>query len=224
LKTLDYNALLDRLQKLDCCAVSDALDALGQAGVVTGITRQATRQSIAGRVRTMKLAAGQPPQGSKLHLGVRSIDEATDIDVIVIEQRTGVEAAAWGGVLSEAAHHKHIRGVIIDGAVRDVDDINETGLPVFARTITPLSARGRIHEAAVNVPVQVGDVAVEPGDLVIADGTGVVFLKPEVAEEAIARAETIADLERRMVEAVHEHKPVTEIMGKDYETMLGTQE
>ena len=91
--------------------------------------------------------AGQPPDGSDFHLGVRSIDEATDMDVIVIEQRTGIDAAAWGGVLSEAAHHKHIRGVIVEGAARDIDEINETGLPVFSRTTTPVSARGRIHEA-----------------------------------------------------------------------------
>lgn len=221
---MDTIDLLDRLQKLDSCAVSDALDALGETGVVTGIRRLSTRQAIAGRVRTLKLAEGRRPGGSTMHLGVRSIDEADDTDVIVIEQRTGIDAAAWGGVLSEAAHHKHIRGVIIDGPARDVDDINETGLPVFARGATPYSARGRIHEAAVNVPVKVGDVVVEPGDLVIADGTGVVFLKAAMAGDVIEKAEAIAEAERRMVEAVHEHKRVTEIMGKDYETMLGTED
>jgi regulator of RNase E activity RraA len=221
---MDVIDLLPRLERLDSCALSDALDAIGHAGVVTGIVRQSTRQSVAGRVRTMRIAAGHPPGGSTVHLGVRSIDEAEDTDVIVIEQKSGIDAATWGGVLSEAAHHKHIRGVVIDGAVRDVDEINETGLPVFARSVTPISARGRIHEEAINVPVSIGDVTVNPGDLVFADGTGVVFLAQNLAEEIIAKAEAIADKERRMVEAVHEHKPVTEVMGKDYETMLGTQD
>ena len=148
----------------------------------------------------------------------------SDPDVIVVEQRTGSPAACWGGVLSEAAHHKHIRGVIVDGPVRDIDEINETGLPVFSRAVSALSARGRIHEAAVNVPVQVGDVAVEPGDLVIADGSGVAFIPAAIAPDVIAKAEEIAARERDMVAMVHENRPVSEIMDKKYETLLGTQE
>jgi regulator of RNase E activity RraA len=221
---MDYVELLSRLEKLDTCAVSDALDAMREGGVVTGIARRSTRHAIAGRVRTLKMAAGAPPAGSSSHLGTQSIEEATDTDVIVIEQSTGVDAAAWGGVLAEAAHHKHIRGVIVDGAIRDVDAINETGLPVFSRSLTPKSARGRIHEQAVNVEVTIGGVAVNPGDFVIADGTGVVFLPAAIAADAIAAAEKIAVRDRQMIESVHEHQPVTEIMGRDYETMLDTQE
>jgi len=221
---MDTNDLIERLQALDVCAVSDALDSLGAAGYAAGIERRSTRQRLTGRVRTMKLAEGGPPGGSRAHLGTRSIEEAGESDVIVVEQRTGSAAACWGGVLSEAAHHKHIRGVIVEGPARDIDEINETGLPVFSRSISPLSARGRIHEAAINVPVQVGDVTVEPGDLVIADGSGVVFISAGIADKAIAKAEQIADRERQMVAAIHENKSITEIMGKDYETMLGTQE
>jgi regulator of RNase E activity RraA len=72
--------------------------------------------------------------------------------------------------------------------------------------------------------VQVGDVTVEPGDLVIADGSGVVFIPESIAETAIAKAEEIADRERQMVAAIHENRPVREVMGRDYETMLGTQD
>jgi len=216
--------LIERLEFLDACAVSDALDSLGVAGFAAGIERRSTRQRLVGRVRTMKLAAGPPPAASTTHLGTRSIEEAGDRDVIVVEQRTGSHAACWGGVLSEAAHHKHIRGVVVEGPVRDVDEINETGLPVFSRSIAPLSARGRIHESAINVAVQVGEVTVEPGDLVIADGSGVVFIPAAIAEKAIAKAEQIADRERQMVAAIHENEPVTAVMGRDYETLLGTQD
>jgi regulator of RNase E activity RraA len=222
--SMDMNDLIDRLQALDVCAVSDALDSLGVSGHAAGIERRSTRQRLTGRVQTMKLAAGSPPGGSKTHLGTRSIEEAGDTDVIVVEQRTGSPAACWGGVLSEAAHHKHIRGVIVEGPARDIDEINETGLPVFSRSVSPLSARGRIHESAINVPIQVGDVTVEPGDLVIADGSGVVFIPEAIAEKAIDKAEAIAERERQMVAAIHENKPVREVMGRDYETMLATQD
>jgi 4-hydroxy-4-methyl-2-oxoglutarate aldolase len=217
---MDYVELISRLEKLDTCAVSDAMDSLDLAGVAEGIQRRSTRQKMAGRVRTMQLAAGKQADRAAPHLGTRSIEEADDTDVIVIEQLTGINAACWGGILSEAAHHKHIRGVVVEGPVRDVDEINETGIPVFSRSVTPTSARGRIHESAVNVPVSIGGIAVEPGDFVIADGSGVVFVPAVRAPDIIDRAETIATREQRMVELVHENKTASEIMDSKYETML----
>jgi 4-hydroxy-4-methyl-2-oxoglutarate aldolase len=221
---MDLVDLLNRLQRLDVCAVCDALDSVGVPGYADGLVRRSTVERLAGRVRTMKLAAGKPPGGSTTHLGTNSIEEAGDTDVIVVEQRTGSPAACWGGVLSEAAHHKHIRGVIVDGPVRDIDEINETGLPVFSRAVSALSARGRIHETAVNVPIQVGDLAVEPGDLVIGDGSGVAFIPAAIAADVIMKAEEIAARERDMVAKVHENRSISEIMDKKYETLLGTQE
>ena len=175
---------------------------------------------MAGRVRTLKLESGRNPDPDAPHLGTRSIEEADDTDVIVIEQLTGVTAAAWGGVLSESAHHKHLRGIVIEGPVRDVDEINETGIPVFSRSVTPLSARGRIHEAEVNVPVTIGGIDVQPGDLVIADGSGVVFVKADIAGQVVEKAEDIAAVEKRMVALVHENKTASEVMDSSYETML----
>lgn len=221
--TMDYLSLIDRMTVLDACAVSDALDSLGVNGVVDGLTRRSTRDKIVGRVQTMKLSAGAPPEDSKSHLGTRSVEQAAPTDVIVVEQRTGIVAAGWGGVLATAAKEMGIRGVIVDGPARDIDEFEEIGLPVFSRSITPRTARGRIHESGVNVGVNVGDVHVEPGDLVIADGTGVVFVPADMAEQVIAVAERIVAREKLMADAVKTGEPVTAVMGKDYETMLRTQ-
>ena len=220
---MNYEEILDRLARLDSCAVSDALDSMGLSGVVDGLVRRSTRETVVGRVRTMKLAAGMAPERSTTHLGTRSVEEAGNTDVIVVEQKTGVNAATWGGVLSHAAKLRGIRGIIVEGPVRDVDEFSEVGIPVFSRAVTPRTARGRIHEAAINVCVEIGDVTVRPGDLVIADGTGVVFVSAESAETVIAAAERIAARETNMVDALHEGEAVTEVMGKDYEDMLDTQ-
>jgi regulator of RNase E activity RraA len=220
---MDYLSLIDRLTALDSCAVSDALDSLGVEGVVDGLRRRSTRNKIVGRVQTMKLSAGVPPEGAKSHLGTRSVEQAAPTDVIVAEQRTGVVAACWGGVLATAAKEKGVRGVIVEGPARDIDEFEEIGLTVFSRSVTPKTARGRIHESGVNVGIDVGDVHVEPGDLVIADGTGVVFIPAAMAEKVIAVAERIAAREKLITNAVGAGEPVTVVMGKDYETMLGTQ-
>ena len=221
---MDYATLVARLSALDTCAVSDALDGLGVNGAASGLRRRSTTATIAGRVQTIKLAAGKPEGGSGSHLGTLTIETSTDIDVIVVEQRTGIEAAGWGGVLATAAHHKGIRGVIVEGPARDIDEYERIGLPVFSRSATPRTARGRIHQAATDVEVRIGDVAVAPGDLVIADGTGVVFVPADIAGKALTIAEMITERERFMSADVLSDHPVTEVMGKDYETMLGTQD
>jgi len=213
-------SLVERLGALDACAVSDALDLHGLGGAVSGIVRRTTREKVYGRVRTMKLAAGKPPRPATSHLGTAAIVAAGDTDVIVVEQRTGIEAAAWGGVLSHAARLSRIRGVIVDGPVRDVDEIAEVGLPVFSRSVTPRTARGRIHEAGVDVAVDIGDCRVRPGDLVIADGTGVVFIPASEAAAVIESAEAIVRRETRMSDAIHAGDSVIEVLGRDYETML----
>ncbi len=221
---MDYSSLVDRLSALDTCAVSDALDSIGAGGAVSGLSRRSTNATIAGRVRTIKLAAGKPAGGSGSHLGTQTIVESSAIDVIVVEQRTGIEAAGWGGVLATAAHHKGVRGVIVEGPARDIDEYERIGLPVFSRSATPRTARGRIHQAAINVEIRVGEVAVAPGDLVIADGTGVVFVPADMSEEVLEIAEKITAREQLMSAGVLAGQPVTEVMGKTYETMLGTQD
>lgn len=220
---MDYESIIDRMAALDACSVSDALDSLGINGVVNGLVRRSTSKRVVGRVQTMKLSAGAPPAGSKTHLGTRSITTAKTTDVIVVQQKTGVNAAGWGGVLATAAKQKGIRGVIVDGPARDIDDYEALGLPVFSRSVTPRTARGRIHESGVNVGVEIGEVSVNPGDFVIADGTGVVFVPAQIAQKVLAAAERIVAREKLMVAAVKAGEPVTEVMGKDYETMLGTQ-
>ena len=135
-------------------------------------------------------------------------------------QHGRTDAAGWGGILSAAAKTRGLAGVIVDGAARDIDESRELEFPIFARSATPMTARNRIVEESTNEPVIIGRIVVHPGDLVLADGSGVVFLAAAEAEEAIAGAEMIAGREALMKAAVLQGDPVTEVMGRDYEQML----
>lgn len=222
----DQESLVKRLEKLDACAVSDALDSLQLKGAHSGIPRRSTRQRIAGVVMTVKLTDQAPEGGSKRHLGTAAIEAADDHTVIVVEQRTGIDCAGWGGVLANAAKAKGVRGVIMEGPARDIDEYEEIGFPVFSRHTTPHTARGRVYEESFGEVLMVGIDraetvhAVHAGDLVIADGSGVVFLPSEKAEEIIGIAEKIAEKERLMTADVLNGKPVSEVMGTNYENML----
>ncbi|MBV9504540.1 MAG: RraA family protein, partial [Acidobacteriia bacterium] len=90
------DTLVSRLNRLDACAVSDALDKLGLQGVVTGLHRFTTDRRIAGRILTVKLGLAQGASTATRHLSTAAIEAANPGDVIVVEQRTGVDAAAWG--------------------------------------------------------------------------------------------------------------------------------
>jgi regulator of RNase E activity RraA len=210
---------IERLARLDTCALSDALDRLGLKGVVTGIGPLTGPRKIAGRVVTVKLV---PAEGrtSKQHLATTAIEASGAGDVLVVEHRSREDCAGWGGILSRAAKVRGIEGTLVDGAVRDVDESREIGYPVFARAAAPTTARGRIVEEGWNVPVDIGGFEVHPGDFVIADGSGVVFVTNSRIEEVLLAAEEIAARERAMAEAVESGKPVSRVMGGDYEAML----
>ncbi len=217
---IDHMNLVKRLTRLDTCAVSDALDKLGMTGAVCGLPPRAATHRIAGRVRTMKLGIGKPPSGTQSHLGVDIIEAADPNDVIVIEQRTGLDAACWGGTLSLAAKLKKLAGVIAEGPVRDIDQAEEYGFPIFARALTARTARGRIRQLATDCDILVGDVCVYAGDYAIADKSAVVFIPSRCIEEVLVTAETITQREAAMAKELLNGSPVSKVMGADYEQML----
>jgi regulator of RNase E activity RraA len=212
-----------RLQRLDVCAVSDAMDKLGLPPSVSGLTQQSTQKRIAGQVVTYKLvpAAQVPPhEGAPRHLGTTAIEAAQPGNVIVIEQRTGLDAGSWGGILSLAAQLRQVAGVVVDGPVRDIDEARAYDFPVYARGLTARTARSRVAEAFTNQPVRIGEVTVCPGDYVIADASGVVFIAAADIERVLKAAEMIVGREAAMAQALRAGQPVSQVMGADYEHML----
>ena len=212
--------ILARLAALDACAVSDALDKLGLSGAVTGLQRLTTTRRISGRVITVKMDRDDGRPAASRHLGTTAIEAADAGDVIVMEQRTGLDAACWGGNLSLGAKLREISGVIVDGPARDIDEARDYDFPVFARTATSRTARGRIVETGTNVPITVGDVTVTPGDYVVADASAVVFIAQRDIERVLDAADAIAERERAMVAALRDGTPISQVMGRTYETML----
>ena len=211
---------VQRLRRLDCCAVSDALDRLNLKGSVVGLVQRSGEGRIAGRAITMKIGPGEPPPGPSKHLGCTAIELGGPNDVIVVEQRSGVDAACWGGLLSLGAKVRGIAGVVAEGAVRDIDEAMAYGLPVFSRSLIAVTARGRLVEKGTNIRVTVGSIDVDPGDYVIADRSGVVFIPARHVEGVLDVAESIVAKEAAMAKAILAGKPIGQVMGGDYENML----
>jgi len=171
-------------------------------------------------VLTVKMGKDEGRAPAARHLGTTAIEAAQPGDVIVMEQRTGIDAACWGGNLSLGAKLRQIAGVIVDGPARDIDEAREYDFPVFARSTTTRTARGRIVEAATNVAITVGDVTVSPGDFVVADASGVVFVAQSDIARVLDAADAVVAREQAMVAALRAGTPISQVMGTSYETML----
>ena len=213
--------LTARLRALDSCVLSDALDALGIVGVAEGLHRLATGHKVAGRVMTVRLDEARGRVAER-HLCTGAVDAAAPGDVIVVEHRSRGDCAGWGGILSRAAALKGLSGTIIDGMARDIDEAEQFGYPVFARGAVPRTARNRIIETAFATPIRVDGITVSPGDFVLADGTGVVFVPADRADEVITRAEGFQARESAMIAALERGLRVSDVMGGAYERMLGS--
>lgn len=211
---------VQRLRRLDACAVSDALDKLGLPGAVTGIPQRSGDGRIAGRAVTMKVGPGEPPPGPPKHLGCAAIEASGPDDVIVVEQRSGIEAGCWGGLLTLGAKLRGVAGVVADGPLRDVDEAIAYAFPVFARSLTSRTARGRVVELGTQVPVQLGDVAVQPGDYVLADRSAVMVIAAADIDRVLDAAEQIVAKEAAMAKALLAGTPIGQVMGGAYEHML----
>ena len=212
--------IIERLLKLDSCAVSDALDSLNLKGATWGVRPQWQCPKIAGRAVTMKIKPAGLQQPAQ-HLGTAPIEAAQPGDVIVIDNGGKLEFSCWGGLLALSAKLKGVSGVVIDGASRDIDEARELEFPVFARGVVPMTARGRVVQESFNQEVQFAGVQCRPGDLVLADGSGIIIIPKEKADEVVTAAETVYAKEQEMAAGIRKGYSGLEMLEKlGYEQML----
>jgi regulator of RNase E activity RraA len=108
--------------------------------------------------------------------------------VVLVSTQQSKRNAPWGELLSTAAKARGAHGAVIDGLVRDVKKIEELGFPVLAAGIKPVDSMGRGIVTGYNVPVECGEVLVNPGDFVFADFDGVVVIPKLHVDEVLRLA------------------------------------
>ncbi len=141
---------------------------------------------------------------------VEAIDTAKEGDVIVIKC-SGDSSAVWGELATRSCMNKGIAGVIIDGAVRDVDDIEKLGFPVFAKKVVP-NAGDPKGFGEINVKIVCGGVEVRPGDWIVADDNGVMVIPKERAYEVAKRALEVKKHEDRIRAEIEGGKTLAEVV------------
>jgi regulator of RNase E activity RraA len=142
-------------------------------------------------------------------LATKAIHMANPGDVIVISGGFEMNLSVWGGVMSGMAKAKGIAGVLTDALVRDVAEIRDIGLVVYATGLTPV---GPTKEGVgqINTTIDCGGVIVNPGDIIVGDEDGAVVVRKEEAEAVLQRTHTRMELERQWFEAIARGESILE--------------
>jgi 4-hydroxy-4-methyl-2-oxoglutarate aldolase len=168
--------VVDEYRRLDAATVHEAA---GRIGAVRSCIKPLERSmKVIGPALTVRC---HPKDNLMLH---KAIQIARPGDVIVAETDSFTEAGYWGGLMATSAMARGIAGLVIDGGVRDSGEIIEMGFPVFCRT-TCVRGTSKQHLGLVNHPITLGEVVINPGDLVVADGDGVVVVPRERIGEVL---------------------------------------
>ncbi len=121
-------------------------------------------------------------------------------DVVVVDRCGDQVHACWGGVVTLAARMKQAAGGIVDGPATDTNEIVESGFPFYCRGTTALTTKLLGFGGEINTVIQCGRVTVHPGDLIVADGNGILVLRPDEAPSVAQRALAMQEEEKKLIE------------------------
>lgn len=187
---------------LTSAIVSDSCDVAGlRSQVMTaGIASLRPGARLLGRARTIQFAPGETNPSDPYGAAMAFIDSLGPGTVAVIATGGDTRTAYWGELFSASAKGHGAVGTVCDGPVRDVAKILAVGYDVFAPSSRPVDFRARMRVVGSAEPVRCGGVLVAPGDLVVADGDGVVVVPQDAEAEVLALAVTRATAESAVLE------------------------
>jgi 4-hydroxy-4-methyl-2-oxoglutarate aldolase len=199
---------------------SDAMDELGIVGVVPAalLVPRDPKARLVGRALTVRNVEARVTVPEAVKGGVSGLGEieahnlAVPGDVIVLQ---GVDLCSnLGGISATIGHRQGELGAIVDGGVRDVDHSRGIGYAIWSKSVSPMTGKWRVQTTAINKPVAICGIAVNPGDLVLADETGVCFIPRDRAAEVLQRAQRNAAAEKLREDKIAAGAPVPELFGK----------
>ncbi len=178
-------------------------DAMHRKGAVRGVQSINPGNKIVGTAITVQTFAGDWAKT------VEAIDLAGPGNVIVIYNGSNF-ISPWGGLATLSCKIKGIEGMVIDGAVRDVDEIRSMNYPIFASAVVPNAGEPK-GMGEINAEITCGGQIVRPGDFIVGDDSGVVVIPKERAYEIARRAKEVEKNESRLYEEIRRGKTLSQV-------------
>ena len=200
--------------------LADILDSMGVAGAIPGSVLKPVLQGkkIAGPAVTLRYVPERMTPAQSFHekakakLADRDAYAMTEPgDVVVIDGGGRGDISAMGGLSTLMAKKCALAGNIVDAGVRDIQDIRGLDYPVWSRGITPITGKFRFEALEINGPVVCAGVSVHPGDLVVADDTGVVIIPQNLIKDVVRLAVEASKKEERLIQVIEEGSSVEEM-------------
>jgi regulator of RNase E activity RraA len=187
-------------------------DVMYRSGVMDSGIKPPFKAKAVGQALTVQLSKGD------LVDPLKALEMGQPGDIIVVDAGGDTETSVCGGLMGGLARNRGIRGMIVDGAGRDIDELEDIGWPIWTRAVTVRGTHtmfsGRKEELSINVPVAVGGVVVRPGDFIVADTIGVTVVPLDKAEEVLTLAREQADREQATREWVARGKTVEDLLAE----------
>jgi regulator of RNase E activity RraA len=208
----ENEALLESYRHVEVASVSDALEQLtGRKMYLSHKMQPIFPSKFAGFALTVKLSKDEGNKDPGALSGMlAAIDQGSPSSVWVMVVEDGADIAGMGGLMGTAMSVRGFAGAVIDGGVRDVGQLRKLSFPVYATGIVPSTSVGHYRFAGSNIPVYCDGVEVQPGDIVAADGDGVVIVPRTKAQEALALAQEMDFKEHSMYSIIEKYKSIQE--------------
>ncbi len=178
--------LVAGFSKLATSTIGNVFDELGVGGLIVNLPPLVRGRPFCGPAVTALESCGEFGGATPADFRVGAIQDAAGPGDVVVIANAGAQVSTWGGLASLAAAKKGIAGAVIDGGARDIEEIEASGFSIYARHLVPTGGRKRIRVEAIGEPVVVDGVTVNPGDIIVADGTGIACV-PLAEAEAVLR-------------------------------------
>ncbi len=201
---MDKKELISEMKKMDTASISDAMDKLGIHCGLLGIQAVVEGNKICGEAFTVHYI---PCGMDKGNVG-DFIDDVEPGQVVVIDNGGRTYCTVWGDIMTYTAKTRGIEGTLIDGVCRDVNGIKELGYGIYTKGKYMVTGKERVTVDAVNVPVAISGVQVRPGDIILGDDSGALVVPKEKAEEVLALARHIEEVEQQIIAEVKSGSPL----------------
>lgn len=185
--------------------VSDAMDELGISGVLTGLqARRAGQGRICGRALPVRFKRKRDdPDAYRFGGGVgkpleQVLKTMADGDVVIMDLDGADNAASWGGLASRIAQRRGVRGTIVWGCCRDVEEIRTIGYPVWSAHVSPRRSRNDFTFGSINEPIEIQGIRISRDDFILADESGIVIIPRDRLREVVELSTRILEQETRL--------------------------
>jgi len=185
--------IINQLREFSTSEISDSLNRFGVKGGLEGIKPVVLGKKIVGpalTVRKLPADAVKPKKGAGDYL-----DIARKGDVIVIDNGGRLDCTVFGDILAASCKQAGLEGTIIYGCCRDVASLKEMDYPIFSKGTYMQTGKDMTQYDALNIPIGIYNVLVEPGDIIVGDDSGVLVVPQELAEKVLAAAKEIGEAE-----------------------------